>query len=320
MNRSLKKIQSVLDSVQGLEGGLKFDATEGLLVSVGSVTKNTDMGKSFPFTCKNVSSGQSDAIPEPLTSFIDSKDTRVKVEEDCLVDEKWLADLNALYASSLMGERTTEELLTQNLDESRLAALDTWTSRPASLSTMPWMTSPKGTADSFLSKEVCDRWEQEFSCMKPETSESKGNAMVDEHSQSSGMTDSSNGSKTIMSGSSSSSGNFGEKSPEKIIEGICGDSGTKITVKAIYKDDMIRFKFEPASGCFELHEEVGKRFNLVTGEFQLRYLDDEEEWVMLVNDSDLQECVEMLSFLGTRTVKFLVRDSSTSYMGSFGRS
>ncbi|XP_073046559.1 protein NLP9-like [Primulina eburnea] len=325
VNRSLKKIQSVLDSVHGLEGGLKFDATTGVLVSVGSMTKNIDMGKCLPFTGKNISAGQSEsvipnAVPEPLTFFITSEDTRVKVEEECLADENWLAELNALYASSLMGECTTEEPLTQNLDKSRIAALDTWTSRPASLSTTPWMTSPNGTADSFLSKEVCDRWEQEFSCMKPETSESKGNTMVDEHSQLSGMTDSSNGSKTMMSGSSTSSGNFGEKTPEKIIEESCGDSGSKITVKAIYKDDMIRFKFKPASGCFELHEEVGKRFNLVMGEFQLRYLDDEEEWVMLVNDSDFQECIEMLSFLGTRTVKFLVRDSSTSFMGSFGSS
>ncbi|XP_073158434.1 protein NLP9-like [Henckelia pumila] len=321
VNRSLKKIQSLLDSVQGLEGGLKFDATAGVVVSVGSMTKNIDMGNSFPFGSKNISVGQSDSVilnlpAVPQTSFMD---TKVKVEEDCPVDENWLAEVNVLYTSSLMDECTSKELLTQNLDKSRLAALDTWTSRPASLSTTPWMTSPMGTRDSFLSKQVCDRWEQEFSGMKPQghTMVDSSNFRVAEHSQSSGMTDSSNGSKTMMSGSSSSSGNFGTKTPEKIMEGSCGDSGTKLTVKAIYKDDMIRFKFEPAAGCFELHEEVGKRFNLVTGQFQLRYLDDEEEWVMLVNDSDLQECVEMLSFLGTRTVKFLVRDSSSSYSGSF---
>ncbi|KZV50822.1 hypothetical protein F511_09880 [Dorcoceras hygrometricum] len=326
VNRSLKKIQSVLDSVQGLEGGLKFDATAGVLVSVRSKIKNNDMGKTFPVSSEIISVVQSDSViqnatPAPLTS----KDTKVKVEEDCLVQENWLAEANALYACSVMAECTSKEL-TQNLDKSRLASLDTWSSRPASLSTTPWMTSPNGTTDSFMSKEACDRWEQEFSGVKPKASESKGNIMVDsifrgaEHSQSSGMTDSSNRSITMMSGSSSSSGTFGEKTSEKIFEGSCGDSGTKITVKAIYKNDMIRFKFEPAAGCFELHEEVGKRFNLVTGEFQLRYLDDEEEWVMMVNDSDLQECVEMFSVLGTRTVKFSVRDSSSSYMGCFGRS
>ena len=45
---------------------------------------------------------------------------------------------------------------------------------------------------------------------------------------------------------------------------------------------------------------------------------------MLVNDADLQECIEILDDIGTRSVRFLVRDmpsvlsssgSSNSYLG-----
>ncbi|CAI9777060.1 unnamed protein product [Fraxinus pennsylvanica] len=50
-----------------------------------------------------------------------------------------------------------------------------------------------------------------------------------------------------------------------------GDNGSKITVKATYKEDTTRFKFEPTAGCFHLYEEVAKRFKLQMGEFQLNH-------------------------------------------------
>jgi hypothetical protein len=125
----------------------------------------------------------------------------------------------------------------------------------------------------------------------------------------SSMTDSSNSSGSIMHGSISSSPSFEERkhSEEKT---SFGDGDLKITVKARYREDIIRFKFDPsAAGCFQLYEEVSKRFKLQTGTFQLKYLDDEEEWVLLVSDSDLLECLEIMEYVGTRSVKFLVRDT-----------
>ncbi|XP_057749128.1 protein NLP8-like isoform X3 [Arachis stenosperma] len=85
--------------------------------------------------------------------------------------------------------------------------------------------------------------------------------------------------------------------------------GSKITVKAVYKEDIIRFKFDPAAGCLQLYEEVATRFKLQIGSFQLKYLDDDEEWMMMVNDSDLKECIEILNDLGTRAVKLLVSET-----------
>jgi hypothetical protein len=129
------------------------------------------------------------------------------------------------------------------------------------------------------------------------------------------MTESSNGSM-MNGGSSSSCQSFGERKSLKNDE---DPSGTKLTVKASYREDTVRFKFEPSSGCFQLYEEIAKRFKIQTGTFQLKYLDDEKEWVMLVTDSDLQECLEILDFLGTRNVKFIVRDTPAT-LGSSGSS
>jgi hypothetical protein len=143
-----------------------------------------------------------------------------------------------------------------------------------------------------------------------------------EHNQptSSSMTDSSNGTGSMMHGSISSSSSFEERKHSKVQTSFC-DGDLKITVKASYKEDIIRFKFDPSAGCLQLYKEVSNRFKLQTGTFQLKYLDDEEEWVLLVSDSDLQECLEIMEYVGTRNVKFLVRDAVAPFvMGSSGSS
>ncbi|KAL9265256.1 NLP8-like protein, partial [Drosera capensis] len=45
----------------------------------------------------------------------------------------------------------------------------------------------------------------------------------------------------------------------------------------------------------------------------------EDEWVMLVSDADLHECLEIMEFTGTQSVKFLVRDLGSNG-GSSGSS
>ncbi|KAL0286490.1 UNVERIFIED_CONTAM: protein NLP9 [Sesamum angustifolium] len=295
VHRSLKKIQSVLESVHGVERGLKFDPNTGGFTTASSYLQEFDTSKSFLLTSTGSLSKQPHSIIQNTvstssTSCFSSEATDVKIEEEYGQDVRY----------SMNEKCKPKVILVESFDDSRLAALDTGPSWPASLNIVPWTTSPMGAI--FATNEIEARL--------------KGSTMVDgddvvverSHPMSSVMTDSSN---------SCSTRSCGEKEPLKN-DLSCGDSGTKITVKAVYRDDTIRFKFEPSSGCFELYEEVGKRFRLERGQFQLKYRDDDEEWVMLVNDLDLHECLEILDFLGTRTVKFLVRDvpSATGSSGS----
>nr|CAB3484989.1 unnamed protein product [Digitaria exilis] len=117
------------------------------------------------------------------------------------------------------------------------------------------------------------------------------------HPSTSGMTDSS-------SGSASSQPTF-KGNPEHVIK---DRSSPSLTVKATYNGDTVRFKFLPSMGWYHLLEEIAKRFKLTTGAFQLKYKDDEDEWVILASDSDLQECVDVLDSIGSRNVKLQVRD------------
>nr|XP_016455855.1 PREDICTED: protein NLP9-like [Nicotiana tabacum] len=348
VNRSLKKIQTVLESVQGVEGGLKFDPATGGLVPASSIIQDFDAQQSIFFPCKDVSvknpnSVFQDAVSVPSTSGIDKENSMVKMEEDSYVDGNQLGQSNYINTSSFKGGNKSSIPVSGFCYEPKLAALDAMSSRPASR-TMPLTNSRNASLGSFHTKEGCRRWGLDndtldnFEChftsrcsyskaaggdgdtkMKGDN-EMDGDGGVIEHNQasSSAMTDSSNGSESMMNGSSSSSRSRGARNHSKV-EANFGDSGSTITVKATYKEDTTRFKFEPSAGCFQLYEEVAKRFKLQTGTFQLKYLDDEEEWVMLVNDADLHECLEILDFVGGRTIKFLVRDTPYA-MGSSGSS
>lgn len=350
VNRSLKKIQTVLESVQGVEGGLKFDPATGGLVPAGSIIQDFNAQKSifFPFkdvSVKNPTSVFQDATV-PSSSGNDKENSMVKMEEDSYADGNQLSQSNHINTSSFKEGNKSSIEVSGYCYESKLATLDAGSSGLASLNAMPLTDSGNASLGSFLTKEGCRRWglnndtldnfDRHFTsrCSYPMVvggdvdskmkgdNEMDGDGRVIEHNQasSSAMTDSSNGSGSgsMINGSSSSSHSRGAEKHSKV-EVNCGDNGSTITVKATYKEDTIRFKFDLSAGCFQLYEDVAKRFKLQTGTFQLKYLDDEEEWVMLVNDADLHECLEILEFGGGRTVKFLVRDTPCA-LGSSGSS
>lgn len=333
MNRSLRKIQTVLDSVQGVEGGLKFDPTTGGFLAGASIVKEFEPGKNLvPETNIPVRNSQpinKNVASTPSANCTGGNNSSVKVEDN---DQ---CHLN-------MAEEVLKESNTPMIDcseDSKSVTKDAEISQQGTFGSPPWSCLENVTVGSCFSK-AGKKWGLNKGVMKPENSDlhlaslntgplaaaddmdtkMEGANGTIEHNlhASSSMTDSSNASGSMMHGSTSSSPCFEDEKSLKV-KTSSEDNGSKITVKATYKEDMIRFKFDPSAGCFQLYEEVAKRFKLQTGAFQLKYLDDEEEWVMLVSESDLQECLEIMEYVGTRTVKFLVRDTPFA-MGSSGSS
>ncbi|XVF37631.1 hypothetical protein REPUB_Repub20aG0026100 [Reevesia pubescens] len=347
VNRSLRKIQTVLDSVQGVEGGLKFDPATGGFVAAGTIIQEFATDKTLVFSNKNPPVRVSEPVNQekssaPLASCPDGENSVVKLEED----ECSFGGNNREAATSVLIPSTFQEVNKSSIplidcsEDSKSVALDAGSFQAASVGTAPWTCLENATMGSYF-RGGGDRWGLNKGNMKVEDSDChfgsrsssslaaademdtrmEGDDGIVEHNHqptSSSMTDSSNGSGSMSHGSSSSSRSFQEAKNSKL-NTICVDSSSKITVKATYKEDTVRFKFEPSAGCFQLYEEVAKRFKIQNGTFQLKYLDDEEEWVMLVSDSDLQECLEILEYIGTRNVKFQVRDVPCA-MGSSGSS
>jgi len=312
VNRSLKKIQTVLDSVEGVEGGLKFDPMTGELVAAGSVIQEFDAQKSVFLPSKNIVPKNVEATKQNQASFSPSPCLNVEVPAVKLEKDSYMTgDILMPFDSDSKEEQKKSDVSSEHIGDTRKSAL-------GGNSFHQW--SP-----SRVSSEVGNSYSP-FLCQPPHSKvalDEMDIRMEDhrgavEHNQpcSSSMTDSSN-----ASGSLSRSPSPNSRDNRRRSKGTTNvdDTGSRITIKASYREDTIRFKFEPSAGCLHLYEEVAKRFKLALGTFQLKYLDDEEEWVLLVSDSDLHECLEIMEFVGKQGVKFLVRDTPCGF-GSSGSS
>ncbi|XP_071691390.1 protein NLP1-like [Rutidosis leptorrhynchoides] len=84
-------------------------------------------------------------------------------------------------------------------------------------------------------------------------------------------------------------------------------------VKASYGDEKIRFKMPKTWGFELLKRELTMRFNIYdVGNIILEYTDDEEEWVLLSCDADLEECKEIHTSAKNPTIKLFLHQSSNS--------
>ncbi|XP_010915986.3 protein NLP3 [Elaeis guineensis] len=81
-----------------------------------------------------------------------------------------------------------------------------------------------------------------------------------------------------------------------------------VTIKASYKEDIIRFRMRCTAGIIPLRNEIAKRLKLEIGTFDIKYLDDDHEWVMLACYADLQECMEISRLSGGRVIRLSVND------------
>ncbi|KAL2608959.1 hypothetical protein R1flu_027532 [Riccia fluitans] len=88
---------------------------------------------------------------------------------------------------------------------------------------------------------------------------------------------------------------------------VAHDESLSTIVKATYGSDTARFKLLPNSRYQDLREEVASRLKLPVQSLNLKYLDDDEEWVLLVCDADLEECFEIMRSTGGHAIKLMVR-------------
>lgn len=94
-------------------------------------------------------------------------------------------------------------------------------------------------------------------------------------------------------------------------------------VKAVLGDEKIRLSLQHHWGFRELHQEVLRRFNIDSGSrVDLKYLDDDSEWVLLTCDADLEECKDIHRSLKSRTIRLSLNQAYNrpSLGSSFGSS
>ncbi|KAG5547248.1 hypothetical protein RHGRI_013050 [Rhododendron griersonianum] len=79
-----------------------------------------------------------------------------------------------------------------------------------------------------------------------------------------------------------------------------------VTVKAMYGDDIIKFKLPPTSGIIELKEEVAMRLKLKLSSFKLKYKDEDGDWILLTCDKDLGDYLQLFSSMVKPVIRLLV--------------
>ncbi|XP_010526304.1 PREDICTED: protein NLP8 isoform X2 [Tarenaya hassleriana] len=293
VNRSLRKMQSVIGSVQGVDTDFKYNPETGVFMATGHSIHESN--------AQNGGVAQEEDMAQAQDS---DKNNAEKLQE---VGSTSQTTPGSFHEADNVGNQPWSWVANQSGSDYDGCFTDkTRVEIEIEIAKQPFV--PKSSKAPAITDDKARTFEpnQPISCSFSDSSNVAGGGAVNVRSSSTSVDDL----NSLRAQNSSSSG---------------GESGsTVVTVKATYNDDTVRFKIDPSVGCSQIYREVGKRFELNEETFQLKYLDDEEEWVMLVTDSDLHECLEILAGTGRHTVKFLVRDlpcpigSSTGSIGYLG--
>ncbi|CAL5360757.1 unnamed protein product [Camellia sinensis] len=64
-----------------------------------------------------------------------------------------------------------------------------------------------------------------------------------------------------------------------------------VTIKAKYGDDFIKFQLPVSSGMVEFQHQVAKRLKLQGGTYHVKHQDEDNDWILIACDEDLQNCI-----------------------------
>ncbi|GJY52160.1 NIN-like protein [Tanacetum coccineum] len=67
----------------------------------------------------------------------------------------------------------------------------------------------------------------------------------------------------------------------------------KTVIKVEYADDIIKLHLGVLELTFvTVENEIGKKLKLKHGTFKIKYLDEDEEWILMTSDQDMRDCMQ----------------------------
>ncbi|XP_074359351.1 protein NLP2-like isoform X2 [Apium graveolens] len=90
-------------------------------------------------------------------------------------------------------------------------------------------------------------------------------------------------------------------------------------VKATFGEEKLRFRMPEYWRFTDLQEEISRRFNIDIEDVHkvdLRYLDEDSEWILLTCNDDLEECIDIYRSFKARTIRLLLREARYPTLGS----
>lgn len=92
--------------------------------------------------------------------------------------------------------------------------------------------------------------------------------------------------------------------------GRLSQEGDALKVKVTYGDEKVRFRMQNTWKHTYLLLEIARRFNIDNiSRFDLKYLDDDAEWILLTCDADLEECIDVCLSSQNQTIKLCLQVS-----------
>jgi len=79
-----------------------------------------------------------------------------------------------------------------------------------------------------------------------------------------------------------------------------------VMIKAKYSKYTIKFRLSLSSGMQELQLEVAKRLHLEAGTYDICYKDEDDDFILIACDEDLQCCMQTSRSLGSTTVRIVI--------------
>lgn len=296
VNRTVSKLKKVIESVEGHEGAFTLTSVTGPLPVA--------FGPSNPISIKNQSqinvSGLSiPSVQENRDSSSQSKLLENDIHRSTLVPQKsFLANINRqIEAEKASNSRNSSKDCRTHSGRSE----ESYPVSPANMTFVSTLLKPQQNMyiqDGFT-KESFQKEDLRFHGMFVNGSGSLKDCK--NH-----ITSAVNGTILGHPGSLTTAQNSGIITcPGSLIS---AQNSRIVTVKARYKEDLLRFRF-PCSGSFiTLKDEVAKRIQMDGVLFDIKYLDDDHEWVKLTCDTDLEECMEISRASGSNVLRLLVTD------------
>ncbi|EEF35231.1 protein NLP1 [Ricinus communis] len=256
VGHSLKKLQLVIDSVQGAEGAIQI----GSFYTTFPELTSPNYGGNGPFTSLKMNDDSKPVNFQPENGFINAGTTASKSPSSscsqssgssicCSTGEKHKITNNALNTGDGLTVENPSGVLKRTRSDAELHALYRPESKPLARSQSHKLLADHPSIDTL---------------------------------------------PPFPKGSSQS----------------LRDSGT-FRVKANFGEDKVRFSLQPNWDFKDLQQELAKRFGIHEGcRTDLKYLDDDHEWVLLTCDADLEECKDIYRVSQNHTIKISLHQAS----------